>query len=178
MITPGNPIVAQNPQNSFRDEIYRNQQQESLQNVFDTVDQHYETNLGGNNGDGKKNFSDYNGDWRSYLEDLVNKGDAEAADKLLNYLMSEDSANRQREWESHSYQRLVNDLKAAGINPYILLNSGASPISSGSANSYSGSQFTTRAANRETARHNQQTESLNVLKMLLVAIPMVIAMAL
>lgn len=170
MIIPGNSLVTQKPLNTKPlDEIY-----DDMQVGGEYVPSRDESRTGETS---KTNFSDYNGDWRSYLQDLVDRGDAEAADKLINYLMSEDSAQKQRDWESTSYQRLVNDLKAAGINPYILLNSGASPISSSNSNSYSGSQFTTRAANKETARHNQQTEGLNFLKTLLMMIPFFVAMA-
>lgn len=129
-----------------------------------------------------KTYADFNGDWRAYLEYMADQGDAASIDKLVNYLQGEESADRARSWtagrEDTQYQRLVADLKAAGINPYILLNSGAQPISSASSgNSYNGSQFTTVASQKEKERHDKETESVAWLRSLLAIIPFIIALA-
>ena len=69
----------------------------------------------------------------SNLSDRANKGDEAALEKLFNYYSSEASAKTSREWtasrEDTAYQRLIADLKKAGISPYIL--SGASPFAGG-----------------------------------------------
>ena len=84
-------------------------------------------------------YSSWNGDWKGYLTYMADHGDASALDKLMNYMMSEDSAQSQREWDAHSYSRLFDDMKSAGINPYAFATMGASPISSSSNTHYSGS---------------------------------------
>lgn len=95
-------------------------------------------------GSSDKSYSSFNGDWMAYLQYMADHGDQSALDKLLNYLMSERSATIARDWtarrEDSAYQRLVADMKAAGINPYALLQNVGSPIaSSSSGHSYSGS---------------------------------------
>lgn len=143
----------------------------------------YEPGSGGYNPNSEvtvKPYSDYGGNWKQYLEDLVASGDSAAADKLIGYLMSEESAQTARDWtasrEDTQYQRLVDDLKSAGINPYAILATAGSPVSSGSnGNSYSGSQFTTKHSQEESERHNRQSESLKILTTMLMAAAMVFA---
>lgn len=105
------------------------------------------------------NYSSWNGDWKGYLEWLANHGDQAALDKLLNYLMSEQSSQNARDWtaqrEDTAYQRLVADLKAAGINPYAFATFGASPFASSSGgHSYSGNYSASYEINKEKNQQN------------------------
>lgn len=90
-------------------------------------------------------YSTYKGDWQGYLNDLAKSGDIVAMDRLLNYLMTEESLQKGRDWtaqrEDSQYQRLVKDLRAAGLNPYyILTHAGGQPgVSASQGASYSGS---------------------------------------
>lgn len=108
----------------------------------------------GNNPDGKKSYSSWNGDWQGYLTYMADHGDTASLDKLMNYMMSEESANRQREWDSHAYQRLFDDMKSAGINPYAFATMGANPISSSSNSSYGGSYSSSYEINKEKNEQN------------------------
>lgn len=120
------------------------------------------TGFGSSNGNGdgdKSNYSHWNGDWKGYLEWMASNGDQASLDRLLNYLMSEQSAQNARDWtasrEDSAYQRLVADLKAAGINPYAFATFGASPISSPSdGRSYSGSYSSSYEINKEKTMQN------------------------
>ena len=133
----------------------------------------YSPGSGGNDVSGdRSNYANWNGNWQGYLEYLVSKGDSAAADKLFSYLMSEQSAQTARDWtanrEDTQYQRLVDDLKAAGINPYAMLASAGSPVSSSSGgNSFSGSQFTSRASAEETERNHKTNNSLKLIATIL-----------
>lgn len=103
------------------------------------------------------NYDNWNGDYLGYVKYMAEHGDSAQYDMFMNAWLSEQSENRAREWtaqrEDTQYQRLVQDLKAAGINPYILLNNGASPVSSSSSgNTYSGSH-------KANAAHNRQSEA-------------------
>lgn len=96
--------------------------------------------------------SDSNPSWLNSLIDKANAGDTSAYEKLIDYYMTEDSAKTAREWtaqrEDNQYQRLMDDLRKAGVSPYVL--SGATPgVSSSAGKSYSGSQITTNK-NKET----------------------------
>lgn len=99
----------------------------------------------------------YNMDeWVNYLRNEASKGNSAAFDKLFNYIASETSAKTARDWtaerEDNQYQRLMDDLREAGISPYILSN--AIPGASGARqNSYSGSQMT----EREKSQLNNET---------------------
>lgn len=108
---------------------------------------------------GKKSYSDYNGDWMAYLTDLANSGDQAAIDRLMNYFMTEQSNLTARNWtasrEDTAYQRLVADMKAAGLNPYAFATMGSSPISSSSNGSqYNGSYSSSYEMNKEKNTQN------------------------
>lgn len=124
----------------------------------------------------KNNYSNWNGDWLGYLTFMAEKGDSASQDKLFNYLMSEASADKARQWtadrEDTQIQRWVADAKAGGINPYALLARAAgTPVSSSSSGiGYSGTQYTTQ-------RHQEQTEAQGWLKSLVAMIPMIITIA-
>ena len=82
-----------------------------------------------------------------YLKSQAEKGDAWALDKYYNYYLSEMSANSARKWtaerEDTAYQRLKQDLIKAGLNPAILAQTNAGPITSASSgNNYQGSTAT------------------------------------
>lgn len=122
-------------------------------------------------------YSNWNGDYMGYLTWMAENGDAAAQDKLFNYMMSEASADKARQWtadrEDTAMQRFVKDFSAAGLNPYALLAAGSNsnPVtSSSSGNSYSGTQFTTQ-------RHNKESEATTWLKTLVSIIPVVLAVA-
>lgn len=64
----------------------------------------------------------------------------EWAEKLLDYYMSQDSIRKANEYnasrEDTAYQRLVEDLKKAGLNPALMYGNSASPVSSASSGVY------------------------------------------
>lgn len=71
------------------------------------------------------------GSYDSYFQDVMNQRLESNAQKLLT----------KAEWEREdsSYQRLVEDLKKAGINPYYALNqSSISPVGSSGQSAYKG----------------------------------------
>lgn len=95
------------------------------------------------------------------LVSLANKGDEAAIEKLINIWSTQESEKTARDWtasrEDSAYQRLNEDLKKAGISPYIL--SGATPmVSSSSGKSYSGSEMTSRSNNKNT-QYNQDART-------------------
>lgn len=105
------------------------------------------------------NYGNWNGDWYGYLNWMASHGDQASLDKLFNYLMSEQSAMNARQWtaerEDTAYQRLVADMKAAGLNPYAFATMGANPIASSSQqNSYGGSYSSTYEINKEKNSQN------------------------
>lgn len=119
-------------------------------------------------------YSDFNGDWKAYLEYLADNGDPASLDKLLNYLMSEQSANIAREWtakrEDTAWQRLVADMRAAGINPYAFATFGANPIASGSSgHNYSGSYASNQFYRESLLAQNETKIKQNWLKIALSA---------
>lgn len=90
-----------------------------------------------------KGLDKFGGDWMEYLKELASSGDTVAIDRIFNYLMSEQSAQTARDWQSerddHAYARLAADLRAAGFNPAFLMSNGGSPVvSQASGNSYGG----------------------------------------
>lgn len=87
-------------------------------------------------------------EWLKYAGEHGNEA---AIDMYYNYMMSEKSATTAREWtaqrEDSQYQRMVSDLRNAGINPYFAL-SGGSPASSATQGvNYQGGQYTSRGSN-------------------------------
>lgn len=85
---------------------------------------------------------------QNYLKNNRSTGTDE---KLINYYLSENSAQTARKWDEYmdstKYQRLVKDLSDAGINPYWVLNNASAGAVSSGGNSYSGSQSTSSANN-------------------------------
>lgn len=107
----------------------------------------------------KSNYSAWNGDWLGYLKYQADHGDPTALDRLLDYFMSEQSSQNARDWtaqrEDTQYQRLVKDMKAAGLNPYAFATMGASPISSSSSgHTYSGQFASSYEINKEKNQQN------------------------
>lgn len=94
-------------------------------------------------------MSDFdNNTWFKKLEAMARNGDVAAQEKLLNFIMSEASSKTARDWtaqrEDNAYQRLMVDLKKAGISPYVL--TGATPaVSSSSGRNYTSTNMTTQA---------------------------------
>lgn len=93
--------------------------------------------------------------------------DTASREKYADWMLSENSANTAREYtaqrEDSQYQRLVKDLRAAGINPGILAQSGASPVSSASQGvNYQGSEMT-------SAKNTNQTSGTQIITRLLAA---------
>lgn len=99
-----------------------------------------------------RDYSNWNGDFQGYLQYLDKYGSESDHDRFIDWLMTNESAKIARDWtasrEDTQYQRLVDDLKKAGINPYALLNNGASPISSSS----NGSSFTGAYSSNEALK--------------------------
>lgn len=99
-------------------------------------------------------YSSWNGDWKGYLSWLADNGDKDALDRLMNYAMSEDSAKTERDWDSHSYSRMFEDMRNAGVNPYAMFTMGASPISSSSNTHYSGNYSSSYELNKTKEKQN------------------------
>ena len=103
-------------------------------------------------------YDDYNGDWMRFLRDKANSGDEASLDRMMNYIMTEASNDRARKWtanrEDNAYQRLVKDLRAAGINPMVMFQ-GVNPIASSSSGStYSGNPYISNNKNYQTNATN------------------------
>lgn len=75
---------------------------------------------------GSENYGMLNDDYLGWLKDHA-KISPEYAEKLFDYYVNQanwSNAVAYDKWtRSHSYQMMVNDLKAAGLNPYLALNS-------------------------------------------------------
>lgn len=99
-------------------------------------------------------YSSWNGDWKGFLSYMADHGDAASLDKLMNFMMSEESAQTQREWDSHAYKRLFDDMRSSGINPYAFATMGVNPISSASNNSYGGNYSSSYEINKEKNAQN------------------------
>lgn len=127
-----------------------------------------------NGSTGPKTYDDFN-DPVEYLKYMAANGDEAANDKLMNYLLSEASSDRARQWtasrEDSQYQRLFKDLSALGINPYIMLQSaGVGPVStSSSGHTYSGSQNVSK-------ENNERSTGTQLLNSLISLIPMILIM--
>lgn len=89
----------------------------------------------------------------STLETMASKGDVSALEKLFNYYATEKSEQTARDWtamrEDNQYQRLVEDLRKAGISPYVM-SSAVPGISSSNGHGYSGTSLVSASNNRAT----------------------------
>lgn len=99
-------------------------------------------------------YDEFNGDLEAFLKYKADNGSDSDYDRYMNFLENEYSLQKGRDWtasrEDSQYQRLTEDLKKAGINPYALLQNGASPVSSSSGGaSYSGSYSSNEALKKE-----------------------------
>lgn len=123
-------------------------------------------------GDIARNFQGSNNpDWLNSLIERA-KTDTGAYEKLIDYYATRESEKTAREWtaqrEDTAYQRLMDDLKKAGISPYVL--SGATPsVSSSVGKSYSGSQMTSRENNAKTVGSSELKSLLALLGVMLYA---------
>lgn len=111
--------------------------------------------------------------WLSKLQELADNGNASARDALVQYYSSkeanETAYQRTVEREDHAYERLMTDLKKAGISPYIL--SGATPmVSQASQQSKTSSDFTSAANNKKSAEANNLKAILALIGVSLAAI--------
>lgn len=103
-------------------------------------------------------------------------------DQYFNYLLSEQSASTARQWDEYmdstKYQRLVNDLKGSGLNPYWMLNNAsAGAVSSNGGNSYSGSHQSSAMHHAKTRdQKTAQIATTSVVAALAVAAKVVAAM--
>lgn len=136
--------------------------------MADPDNRNQEFDPGPSTGPNLNDYSSWNGDWRGYMEHLASNGDPVALDNLFKVFTEDDSRRWTEEREDTQYRRLMRDLAGAGINPYILMNSGATPISS-SRGGLSGSSYATYSVNKEK---NEQ----NWLKMFLATIPIFVSM--
>lgn len=99
-------------------------------------------------------YDQWDGSWLDYAEYLSSKNPA-LADRWAEWFLQEKSNATARQWtasrEDSQFQRFAEDARKAGFNPVALMNLGGQPVSSSSSgSSYSGSQFTSIATNKNT----------------------------
>lgn len=94
------------------------------------------------------NYNDINS-WKEELYRRFKNGDDAAGERLFNYLAQEEANKNSLDYAKNAYSYMLEDLKKAGISPYII--SGASPLSM-SFGSSSGSQMTTQSSSLRSAQ--------------------------
>lgn len=108
-------------------------------------------------------WASMNGDnWLEMLSQAASDGDDAAKQMLMNYFMSEQSQKTARDWQTEQYntqyQRIVEDLKKAGISPYVL-SAGSTGIGSPSGVNYTGSQYVSENNNKRTNQVSLSTKN-------------------
>lgn len=108
---------------------------------------------------GKKTYQDFDNPL-DYLQYLIDSGDTGAQDRLIDYLLGEQSNTNAREWtaqrEDTQYQRFAEDMRKAGFNPAAMLTLGAQPVSSSSSGrSYNSSTIT----DYQSMKYNRDVQS-------------------
>lgn len=97
---------------------------------------------------------DNRSDYEKVIDSLLGSSDETSKDLYYNWILNEksltDAYKRELEADSTKYQRLVQDLKKAGLNPMFALGGANAGNINSSAGSYS--------SGYETARHNKQSE--------------------
>lgn len=133
----------------------------------------------------KEPFTDFDyhsvDDWTNELYRLYKNGDVSAGEKLFNYYATKDSEKTARDWtasrEDTAYQRLIADLKEAGISPYVL--SGATPaVSNSTGATYSGSQMTSAQSSRNTINKETLNDATSIITRVLMVLGIIAAAAL
>lgn len=107
----------------------------------------------------KKTYQDFDNPL-DYLQYLIDSGDTGAQDRLIDYLLGEQSNTNAREWtaqrEDTQYQRFAEDMRKAGFNPAAMLTLGAQPVSSSSSGrSYNSSTIT----DYQSMKYNRDVQS-------------------
>lgn len=110
--------------------------------------------------------------WLESLSRKANNGDIAAYEKLIDYYMTKDSEKSARDWtasrEDTTYQRLIEDLRKAGVSPYVLSGATGS-VSSSTGKSYSGSQMVSQENNRNNQGQNNVRSILSLLGIVVAA---------
>lgn len=106
------------------------------------------------NGTSSLSYKDNRSEDDKLMDFIRGSGDEASQDLYINWLLNEksltDAYKRELEADSTKYQRLVQDLRKAGLNPMFALNG----ANAGNINSSGGSY----SSGYETARHNKQSE--------------------